>query len=117
MSDENADWAGRGFSLRTDGSVARNESGMLKEKSGKACPTLVPTSFLWRLAGHMTRGAEKYERDNWRKGRSQAELDGFRDSAFRHFLLWLDGIEDEDHMAAVCFNMWAAEHVRENLNA
>lgn len=114
MNDEH--WAGAGFGMADSGARQTGPGGMLKEQARKPKPTLIPAWFLWRLAEHMTKGASKYERDNWKKGCTQQELDGFRDSAFRHFLQWLDGESDEDHMAAVCFNMWASEHVKENLS-
>lgn len=55
----------------------------------------------------------KYQRDNWKKANSEAEWLGFRDSAFRHFIQWLDEETDEDHAAAIMFNVMAAEHVKE----
>ncbi|MFI9629249.1 dATP/dGTP diphosphohydrolase domain-containing protein [Streptomyces sp. NPDC052042] len=46
---------------------------------------------------------------NWEKADSQAELDRMKASAFRHFMQWLTGETDEDHAAAVVFNLLAAE--------
>ena len=63
----------------------------------------------------MTRGAEKYGRRNWQVANSQEELERFKASAFRHFVQWMAGEEDEDHMAAVMFNLNAAEHVKYQL--
>jgi hypothetical protein len=40
-----------------------------------------------------------------------AEYDRFRESAFRHFMLWYLGHVDEDHAAAVFFNINGAEYV------
>lgn len=115
MNDEYGfGWAGGGF-VKQDGEIATRPSGMMKEDAGKPQPTLIPVSFLWRLARHMSAGAKKYGRDNWKLGRSLKEYEDFKDSAFRHFLQWLNDETDEDHMAAVAFNMWAAEHVKENL--
>jgi hypothetical protein len=108
-------WAGSGYEVKQDGPVATRPSGMMKEDAGKPQPTLIPTGFLWRLSRHMSAGAKKYGRNNWKLGNSAKELDDFRDAAFRHFLAWLDDEEDEDHLAAVSFNMWAADHVRKNL--
>lgn len=101
------------FTLKDSGARKEGPGGMLKEDAGKPQPTLIPTWFIWRLAAHMSKGALKYARDNWMKGCSEQEYLDFKDAAYRHFLLWQEGMTDEDHMAAVCFNMWAAEHVKE----
>lgn len=65
--------------------------------------------FLTRLANLMMRGAEKYDARNWEKANTEEELARFKESAFRHFLQWFTGETDEDHMAAVCFNLMAYE--------
>lgn len=65
-----------------------------------------------RLAALMERGAAKYGRRNWQLACSDEEMERFKASAFRHFVQWLCGEEDEDHMAAVMFNLIAAEHTR-----
>jgi hypothetical protein len=40
------------------------------------------------------------------------ELERFRASAVRHFVQWLQGATDEDHAAAVIFNLNGYEYVR-----
>ena len=72
--------------------------------------------MLERYAELMTRGARKYSARNWMKAAGQAELDRFRSSAARHFAQWLRGDDDEDHAAAVVFNLNGAEYVMEKLN-
>ena len=67
---------------------------------------------LTRFAAILTRGAEKYGRNNWQFANSQEELDRFKASAMRHFMQWISNEEDEDHMAAVMFNLNAAEFVK-----
>jgi hypothetical protein len=62
--------------------------------------------------GNLTKGAKKYGRQNWQRANSQEELDRFIQSATRHFRQWLRGDVDEDHMAAVVFNLNAAEYVK-----
>jgi hypothetical protein len=66
---------------------------------------------LTRWASLMTRGAEKYGRRNWQMADSTEELERFKASAFRHFMQWITGEHDEDHMAGVMFNMNATEYV------
>jgi hypothetical protein len=68
-----------------------------------------------RWAELMTRGAEKYGERNWEKANSSEEFMRFRASAFRHFMQWFGGETDEDHAAAVCFNLQCADYVREKL--
>ena len=88
-------------------------SGMNRgSQKGKPNYNLIDLDFLTRLANHLVKGAEIYGRDNWRKANSQEELERFRDSAFRHLVQYLKGETDEDHMAAVCFNLMAAEHTK-----
>jgi Domain of unknown function (DUF5664) len=54
-------------------------------------------------------GAEKYGRRNWQLARTEAELERFKASAFRHLVQWLQGDTEEAHAAAVCFNVMACE--------
>lgn len=65
-----------------------------------------------RWAKHLTAGARKYDKRNWMKAQGQEELDRFRESAVRHFIMWYQGLTDEDHAAAVLFNVNGAEYVR-----
>lgn len=91
-------------------------SGMRRDTTkGKLRFDLIPLFMLKRVAGLYTRGAEKYGDNNWQLADSEEELTRFKASAFRHFVAWLDGERDEDHGAAVFFNIAAAEHVREKM--
>lgn len=72
--------------------------------------------LLTRWAGLMTRGANKYGRRNWQLANSEEELERFKASAFRHFMQWINGQDDEDHAAAVLFNINAAEYVKGKLD-
>lgn len=65
-----------------------------------------------RWAAHMTAGAEKYAKRNWMQANGEAELERFKESAFRHFMQWYRGDTDEDHAAAVYFNVNGAEYVK-----
>lgn len=78
-------------------------------------PLGVKNHMLKRWAGLMTRGAQKYSARNWEKAKTQEEYDRFRESAFRHFMQWWDGDMDEDHAAAVFFNISGVEMVKERL--
>lgn len=63
-----------------------------------------------RWAAHLTEGAKKYSPRNWMKASGYEEYDRFRESAIRHFEAWLRGDDDEDHAAAVIFNINGAEY-------
>lgn len=71
-----------------------------------------------RWAEHVTKGAEKYPdvaqgKPNWTLANGTEEYYRFRASAFRHFVQWMHGDTDEDHAAAVMFNINGAEFVKQ----
>jgi len=104
------------FTVKDSGKREEYQSGMKRDTTdGKPMYSLIDREFLYRLAMHMTKGAQKYGRDNWRLANSQEELDRFKDSALRHMMQWLNGDTDEDHMSAVAFNLAAAEYVKSRL--
>lgn len=105
------------FTVKDSGQRIDYPSGMRRDTTeGKVDYILALDGPLFeRLAAHMTKGAYKYGRRNWQLADSEEELERFRSSATRHFLQWLRGDSDEDHMAAVCFNLNAAEYVKQRL--
>lgn len=72
--------------------------------------------MLTRWAALMTRGADKYGRRNWQLANSHEELERFKASAFRHFMQWITGQDDEDHAAAVLFNIQAYEYIKHKID-
>lgn len=100
--------------IKDSGKRQSFDSGMQRDVTeGKTDYTLaLDGPMFWRYAHHMTEGAKKYEARNWMKARGREELARFRESALRHFLQWYRGDEDEDHAAAVIFNINGAEYVR-----
>lgn len=112
--------AQRAFVTKDSGVRAEFEGGMVRDSNaGKPrfdliTPLGVPyeEQLLTRWALLMGRGAEKYEDRNWEKGRGEAVYNRAVESAFRHFMQWLCGETDEDHAAAVLFNIQAAEYFR-----
>ena len=76
-----------------------------------------PDDFFARWAALMARGAKKYGEENWRKADGEAELKRFKASAKRHFYQLKVGCIDEDHGAAVAFNIAGAEMVTAKLRA
>jgi hypothetical protein len=86
------------------------DSGMVRENDDdKLDYTLCDLAMLKRWAEHMTKGEKKYSKRNFEKANSKEELARFRRSAFRHFAQWLNDEKDEDHAAAVFFNIAAYE--------
>lgn len=67
--------------------------------------------MLTRWANLMAKGAEKYDARNWEKADTSEEYERFKESAFRHFMQWYFGEMDEDHAAAIFFNVTGAEYV------
>jgi hypothetical protein len=68
--------------------------------------------MLTRFAALLGRGAEKYGDRNWEKGEGEEELKRAYSSAFRHFMQWMAGETDEDHAAAVWFNITMVETIK-----
>jgi hypothetical protein len=105
------------YVTKDSGVRAAYESGMVRDtQAGKARFDLllaegVPygKQFLTRFAQLMQRGEEKYGARNWEKANSQEEVNRFRASALRHLAQWHCGDTEEDHAAAVAFNLMAAE--------
>lgn len=103
--------------IRDSGKRDQFESGMVRDtEDGKIDYTLVRDGPMYRRwAEHMTKGAKKYDRRNWTKARGQEELERATRSALRHFEQWLDGQQDEDHAAAVIFNINQVEYIKDRL--
>jgi hypothetical protein len=130
IADEAAEAAGRTveyskgpslhFETKDSGKREEYDSGMRRDtEEGKprfdlVVPKGVPfeEQILTRFAALMARGAEKYSERNWEKANSEAELNRYYSSAFRHFMQWLTGETDEDHAAAVMFNIMCAETLK-----
>lgn len=107
----------KAFRTKDSGKRQVYSTGMNRDiQEGKPRFDLVDLAMLERWAGLMERGAQKYKEDNWRKAKTEEELRRFKASAFRHFIQWFRDEEDEDHAAAVYFNIAGAEMVKEKLN-
>jgi len=65
----------------------------------------------------MMKGAIKYSEHNWLKAEGEAELKRFIASFSRHLVKYLRGETDEDHLAAIVFNLNGAEYVRNKIKA
>lgn len=74
--------------------------------------------LLKRYALHLTKGALKYPDGkpgipNWTLAKGEEEMHRFRASAARHFTQWMQGDLDEDHAAALVFNINGYEAIKE----
>jgi Domain of unknown function (DUF5664) len=111
------------FTVKDSGERESFSSGMVRDTTeGKARWDLLlvdglpyEEQMLTRLAVHLTKGAKKYEARNWEKADTPVELARSRESAFRHLMQYLCGKRDEDHAAAVIFNLMEAELVEYRL--
>lgn len=82
------------------------------DPTGKPDYTLVDWDLIERVAIHLTLHAAEKGRDNWRNASTQEDLLRFRASAWRHHVAWDRGHTDEDHAAALFFNVAGAELAR-----
>lgn len=112
------------FVTKDSGERQQFDSGMQRDtQDGKArfdllFPLDVPydAQFLTRVAELLARGAEKYDSRNWEQAAGTEEMERFKASAFRHFVQWMAGDEDEDHAAAVVFNLLGFETTKWKLD-
>lgn len=104
-----------GFTIKDSGKRQEFETGARRDvQDGKGRFDLLDFYALQRLAIHLEKGAAKYGEHNWRKG---IPLSRFLSSGARHLHQLIDGQTDEDHAAAVLFNLcgfiWTQREVRE----
>lgn len=110
------------FKTKDSGERKEFETGMQRDTNkGKPrydliIPLLSKSPMLERWAHLLARGADKYTERNWEKAETKEELARFKESAFRHFMQWFMNDEEEDHGAAVMFNIQGAEYVKERLS-
>ena len=89
--------------LQDSGARMIFKTGAVRDlQTGKGAFHLIPYESLLNLARHFENGAEKYSPRNWEKG---VPLHSFFDSCIRHaFQAWM-GLDDEDHVSAVAWNI------------
>ena len=102
------------YQLKDSGERLQFDSGMVRDvTTNKIDYSLALDGPMFeRLAVHLTKGAQKYSKRNWMQASGEAELERFRESAVRHFVQWLHNEADEDHAAAVFFNINGYEFVK-----
>lgn len=82
-----------------------------ENKQWKPRYDLIPLDCLKRLAELYARWAEVYWDRNWENWDLEY-AEKSKSSAWRHFVQYMDWETDEDHMAAVCWNLFAIEHLK-----
>jgi len=94
------------YNTKDSGKRIKYKSGFQRDTSDeKPRYDLIPHEMITRLAELYARGAIKYNDNNWKIATGEKEINRFKESAFRHFIQWFRGDEDEDHASAVMFNI------------
>jgi len=103
---------GTGFITKDSGKrESFGEGGAVRDvREGKGRYDLISAAAIRRLAGVYERGAAKYADRNWEKG---IPISRCIDSALRHTFQYLDGQDDEDHLAQAAWNLLACIHFEE----
>lgn len=85
--------------IKDSGNRREFTSGAVRDiQEGKGDMVSLPNAAILRLSKHYEAGAKKYGRWNYTKG---IPVSSFMDSALRHIFKYLDGWDDEDHLAAL----------------
>lgn len=99
------------YETKDSGKRQEFQTGAVRDtEENKARYDLISPLALTRLANLMARGAVKYNEWNWSKGMPTSRLFS---SGLRHLIQYSLGNRDEDHLAAVMFNVMAIIHFEE----
>ena len=94
--------------LKDSGDRSVYSSGAQRDNAeGKGRFDLIPFQPMMRLARHYEAGAKKYSDRNWERGMN---ISRYVDAAMRHLVKYADGWNDEDHLSAVAWNVFAIMH-------
>lgn len=101
------------FVVKDSGKRSELGGGMVRDtEDGKTDYTLALDGPMFeRWAIHLTKGARKYSARNWMqianatREEQQAALERFERSLMRHLMQYMRGDTDEDHAAAIYFNI------------
>ena len=95
--------------MKSSGKKREFATGAVRDSAeGKARMELIPWELMMRVADWYALGAEKYGDNNWRRGQPQSACFG---CALRHLIKWSLGWKDEDHLAAVIWNVLSLMNV------
>ena len=87
-----------------------DEKAIREPSTGKGRFDLITPFGLNRLAKWYELGSKKYSDRNWEKG---MPFSRYVDSAFRHLIKFMMGMDDEDHLAAAVWNLLCIIHHQE----
>ena len=91
--------------------ISYGDGNAIREPTtGKGRYDLISPFGIDRIAKWYELGAKKYVDRNWEKG---MPFSRYVDSAKRHLNKYVMGMEDEDHLAAACWNIIAIMHHQE----
>jgi hypothetical protein len=100
-----------GTHIKDSGERDTYNSGAVRDNhEGKGRFDLISIQGLLRLARWYELGSKKYSDRNWEKGML---ISRYVDAAFRHLVKYVAGCDDEDHLAAVAWNVFAIMHHEE----
>jgi hypothetical protein len=100
--------------VKDSGKRQQFNTGAVRDiQEGKGRYDLISPIALQRLARHYENGAKKYGDNNWQKG---MPLSRYLDSLLRHTFKLLMGMKDEDHAAAIAWNIFAFIHTKEMID-
>ena len=78
---------------------------------------LMPINMMKRTCEQYTKGMLKYWDDNRKQARGKKAIMRFRQSAFRHFMQWMEWDLDEDHgCGGTVFNIYAYERHKNRMD-
>jgi hypothetical protein len=101
-------------SVKDSGDRREFDTGSVRDVNvNKGAYHLLPCKAIKRLAQHFQNGAKKYKARNWELGQP---LSVYMDSAMRHLFNHLDGMRDEDHLAACSWNVLCLIETQERIN-
>jgi hypothetical protein len=100
-----------------DAEVVELPSGMRRSNTAdKTDYTLALDGPMFeRWAKHLTAAVPSKGKRNWMYADDEEDLQRFREGFMRHAVQWLRGDNDEDHAAALFFNVNGAEYVKDQL--
>jgi len=113
-----------GYCVKDSGKRREFASGMVRDiDEGKIDYERIfdgPMADRW--AEHLTIACRKYPdlpdgTPNWMLADGTAEMRRFKKSAIRHLRQWIRGDADEDHAAAVMFNINGYEYVKGRMDS
>ena len=110
-SVEPVDIDAQSFVVKDSGNRREFDTGARRDMADdKPRPALISPFALMRIGKWMAMGAINYGDRNWEKG---IPFSSFIESTMRHLLKYMMGMRDEDHLAAICFNVMDIMHFEE----